>query len=411
MRVLCVLSQYNYGKHQRGEGYEYVNFIPALRRLGHEVLHFENWDRLCYRNFPELNAALLKAVEQNQPDLVFFVLTHYEIWLETLEILREAGITATVNWTTDDSWKYSQFSRFVAPAFHAFTTTYPAVLDRYHHDGITNVMLTQWAANSQSLQPPLHARECQFPVTFVGTAHGKRPMWIEELRRRGIGVECFGYGWPNGAVAAIDIPKIIRNSVVSLNFTNVGPIWDGWRSLRLSQIKARTFEVPGAGGFLLTEWAQNIERYYLPGKEIAVFHNPDDLAEQIHYYLDHAAERDAIAQAGYARTCVEHTYEQRLEQVLEFALFQRKAYLEQSLEIPTGRIDWDKFDLAVRQHKMTPFEHGFKRALVALANLIWGPVRGPRAARRLMFEISWRLAGARTYSAAGLPGRMFYEAS
>jgi len=34
-----------------------------------------------------------------------------------------------------------------------------------------------------------------------------------------------------------------------------------------------------------------------------------------------------------------------------------------------------------------------------------------RAARRLLFEISWRLGGRRTYSAAGLPGRLFYRES
>ena len=38
MRVLCVFGEHNYGDPNRGEGYEYANFVPALRRLGHEVL-------------------------------------------------------------------------------------------------------------------------------------------------------------------------------------------------------------------------------------------------------------------------------------------------------------------------------------------------------------------------------------
>ncbi len=411
MRVLCVFSRYNYGNPARGEGYEYVNFIPALRNLGHVVLHFENWDRRCYQDFRELNTALLKTVEQNQPDVVLCVLTHYEIWLETLEILREAGVAATVNWTTDDSWKYNQFSRFLAPVFHAFTTTYPSVLKRYHRDGMTNVLLTQWAASSHRLQPPIPAQQCQFPVSFVGTAHGQRPKWIDSLRRLGIDVACFGHGWPRGPVVATDIPAIIRNSVISLNFTNADWMWAGGRPQQLGQIKARTFEVPGAGGFLLTEWAQNIERHYLPDKEIAVFHNLAELAEQIHYYLGHNAERDAIADAGYARTCAEHTYEQRLKQVLEFTLLQRNAYLEQSINLSVGRIDWDKFSHAVARHTLTKSERQLRRAVMELTGLAWGPQRGPRAARRLVFELSWRLFGARTYSAAGLPGRMFYEVS
>jgi hypothetical protein len=33
------------------------------------------------------------------------------------------------------------------------------------------------------------------------------------------------------------------------------------------------------------------------------------------------------------------------------------------------------------------------------------------AARRFVFELSWRFAGARTYSASGWAGRMFYRES
>lgn len=50
-----------------------------------------------------------------------------------------------------------------------------------------------------------------------------------------------------------------------------------------------------------------------------------------------------------------------------------------------------------------------KKVLNKLCSTIWGPVRGSRAARRLVFELSWRLNGTNTYSAAGIPGRMFYE--
>jgi spore maturation protein CgeB len=49
--------------------------------------------------------------------------------------------------------------------------------------------------------------------------------------------------------------------------------------------------------------------------------------------------------------------------------------------------------------------------LAAPLRLVWGPRRGRRAARRLLFELSWRIAGARTYGAAGWPGRMFYRES
>ena len=40
---------------------------------------------------------------------------------------------------------------------------------------------------------------------------------------------------------------------------------------------------------------------------------------------------------------------------------------------------------------------------------IWGHSRGLRAARRIVFELSWRLVGEKTFSRSGWPARMFPE--
>ena len=44
MKILCVLGEHNYGDPGRGECYEYVNFLPALKSLGHEVVFFESFN-------------------------------------------------------------------------------------------------------------------------------------------------------------------------------------------------------------------------------------------------------------------------------------------------------------------------------------------------------------------------------
>lgn len=411
MRVLCVFGEHSYGRPDRGQGLDYPGFAPALRQLGHEVLFLESWNRTCYSGFRELNEALLRTVERHRPDVVLAVLIHYEIWLDCWEILRDSGLTATVNWTTDDSWKYDQFSRLVAPAFHAFTTTYPNVFLRYQRDGILNVLLTQWAANAGNLQPPLPAAQCEYKVSFVGAAHGKRKAWVEALRNRGIEVACFGHGWQRGPLASTDVLQVIRNSIISLNFANGALAWNGVLPSRTNQIKARTFEVPGAGGFLLSQWAEGLDQYYVPGQEIAVFRDIEEAARLIRYYLAHPDERDAVAWAGYRRTCAEHTYDQRLAGVLDFALKQRDCYFARAGKSPTGVIDWARFADVAERHKPTPALKLLRWLLVTACSAVWGRTRGPRAARRLVFEISWRLAGAHTYSASGWPGRLFYEAS
>ena len=84
-------------------------------------------------------------------------------------------------------------------------------------------------------------------------------------------------------------------SVISLNFANARGD---------NQIKARTFEVPGAGGFLLSEAAVGIEGIYSVDQEIAVFRDEQELAEKIRHFLSHPAERDAITALGASKDAV-----------------------------------------------------------------------------------------------------------
>lgn len=406
MKILCVLGEHNYGDPARGECYEYVNFLPALRNLGHQAVFFESFNRNTYRDFADLNRQFLEKVQAEKPDIILCVLLGYEIWMETLQLAREGSNAILVNWSTDDSWKYEQFSRYVAPAFHLYATTYPDALAKSRRDGHDNFILTQWAANSASLAEPLLAAQCRYTVSFIGTAYGNRPQWISALEERGIKVECFGHGWKNGPVAAEAIPKTMRDSIISLNFGDSGMVIKGIVPGRSRQIKARVFEVPGAGGFLMTEFAEGLDSFYRIGDEVAVFDGIPDLAEKIEHYIAHPEERDRMAMAGYIRTRNEHTYEMRFGNLLDAAMQQKKRFLDERRDI-----DFEKYDAIEKKHRTGVLLKIFKQMLLFPCVMIWGNRRGPRAARRFLFELSWRISGKATYTVSSWPGRLFYKES
>jgi spore maturation protein CgeB len=412
MKILCVFGEHNYGDPQRGVGYEYTNFIPAFRRLGHEIVFFESWNKGRYTGFADLNRQFLTTVEQTQPDLIVCVLLGCEVWVETLAMVREVSDAAIINWATDDSWKYDQFSRFILPSFDLYATTYWQAKIKASREGYHHVHLTQWAANAENLRTPIPSTDCRWDVSFVGTAYGNRTQWIASLKARGIRVECFGHGWENGPVAAETIPEIIRQSKISLNFGDSNWMLKGFIPYKSRQIKARVFEVPGCGGFLMTEYAQDMENYFKLEKELVLFHSLDVLEEKIRYFLANPARRDQIAMAGHLRTRHSHTYDRRFEILLN-AVGNMKINRLKKSDRPAEKqnINDEKFDRLERAHQPTTYLNLLRQALVIPCNLVWGRYRGPRAARRILFELSWRLCGKKTYSASGWPGRLFYHES
>ncbi len=400
MKILCVFTQYNYGDKARGVSIEYASFLPALRSLGHEVMHFETWNSTRYSTYAEMNRALLEAAATWRPRLVFTVQRDYEIWLETLKTLSEDFGIALATWITDDSFKFKQYSRFIAPYYDSVGTTYKYRIENYQQAGIQGALYTQWAANEQWLQEPKPAVECTHKVTFIGTKYGGREDLIQGLRSVGLEVSCFGYGWASGPVTTEQIPQIMLDSVISLNFSG------GFRSdgSHDRQVKARTFEVPGAGGFLLSEHAPSIDQFYRIGSEIDVFDGPDDLERKIRFYLDRPALRDSMAKAAYERTRAEHLYPSRLRGLFDHAL-QRQAL---RIQPNTGNLPDSRRSKGAFSNRPLSFpERHYRSMLIRICRFVWGPRRALQAARRITFELSVRLLGQRTFTADGLPGRLF----
>lgn len=406
MRILCVLSKFAYGKQERGENYDYVHFLPALERMGHKISFFDSGDRSSYGDFSELNAALLTHIDRFRPDVIFCVLMHYEIWLETLDLIRANSPAAIVNWGTDDSWKFTQASRFFAAHVDLHVTTSHMAESAALSRGLTNVMLSQWAASSGDLTEPRAAKDCQYEVSFVGNLYGYRHAWISELRDNGIEVATFGHGSEGGVIEAHKIPDIYNSSLISINFSGAGD--GGLKGLGSAarQIKARTFEVPGSGGFLLTESAPDLERYFVAGTEIAVFGTPAELIAKVKYFRDHPVERDRIACAGHRRTLEQHTYERRFAEILV-----RLRPVLEGRRNRTWTISVRDLAAQVAQHRAGWATAWLREFLVTSFSLLFGKARGVRAARRFLYEMSWRMCGEMTYRARGLPGRLFYGES
>ncbi len=81
-------------------------------------------------------------------------------------------------------------------------------------------------------------------------------------------------------------------------------------------VNQRIFDVPATGSFVLTDWREQMERLFEPGKEIVFYKEPDEIPELVSYYLEHAAQRHSIALAAHQRILKEHTYVHRMNTLI-----------------------------------------------------------------------------------------------
>jgi hypothetical protein len=84
-------------------------------------------------------------------------------------------------------------------------------------------------------------------------------------------------------------------------------------------VSDRLFEATGRGAFMIFPYIKGIEECFEIGTELVTYKFGDfkQLAGLIDYYYSHAAARERIRRAGHERTKRDHTYTNRLTQMLE----------------------------------------------------------------------------------------------
>lgn len=325
MRILYVAMVHDYGDPKRGLSFEQTNFHSALEGMGHEVVQFDFMEEAKRVGKASMRADLLAAAAEVKPDVAFFCLFTDEIDVATIEGVRRS--CPTVNWFPDDHWRFEIYTRHMAGAFDLAVTTDEDSLPKYAAEGITRVHLSQWACNRYAYGRA--SEEIEHDVTFVGQPHGTRQGTIDRLRAAGHEVECWGHGWPAGRLDHDGMVRVFGTSKINLNLSNsseppntlrvrVGRMLGrGPRGPRPAQIKGRNFEVPGCGGFLLTERVPHLERYFELGREVAVYDGEDDLVQQVGHWMRDEDSRRTVAEAGYRRTLAEHTYDHRFGAIFQ----------------------------------------------------------------------------------------------
>jgi len=168
--------------------------------------------------------------------------------------------------------------------------------------------------------------EKTIPISFVGSiskAHKTRTKWLEYICTEledgiigvwGSGIQTMSGNSPirkvfRGAAWGKDMYSILKRSKITLNH-HINISRDYANNMRL-------YEATGMGTFLITDWKKNLSDIFEPDKEVITYKTQEECVEKIRYYLENDKEREAIARAGQERTLKEHTYYNRMQELVE----------------------------------------------------------------------------------------------
>ncbi|WP_027721934.1 CgeB family protein [Maridesulfovibrio zosterae] len=105
-----------------------------------------------------------------------------------------------------------------------------------------------------------------------------------------------------------DLPAFYPMSKVSFNCTS--------RQMK-GAVNQRIFDVPACGGFVLTDYREQMEDLFEPDKEIISYDDVSEIPQLLKKWLADESGRKRISNAARKRILASHTYEHRLQDLIE----------------------------------------------------------------------------------------------
>jgi hypothetical protein len=314
--------EHAYARAFRALGHRVVPFdvaregrMPWLRnRLVHRLTrtHFGSRCRLSQ----EFNRHLLATVERERPTLLIAFRGDF-LMPETARRVREIGCRLVI-FNPDNPFPPAPSARpehlRTAQATDLYLIWSTPLAERLVGRGVNARFFPfGWDPEFHPCHPPEGPKTHE--VVFIGNWDRRREAFLEKIaghfdlkiwggcewhtctKRNSRLKTC----WQGGPVVGAALSEAVAQSAIVLNLFR--------DQHALGGVVMRTFEVPGAGGFLLSEANDEARRLFPEGETGAYFTDAADCVEKIRHWLAYPAERAALARRCARRVADEFTYE------------------------------------------------------------------------------------------------------
>ena len=319
LRVVLVAA-FNRRYHRSG-----LALARALTTLGCEVRRCEERRRGLNSLFGRPLVARLSATLARAAADAILVFKGARLAAADVRELKRVFGGRWINWFPDDPHELA-ISLGLGPAYDCFFTHDSSSLARHRAAGARAHYLA-FGCDPDYLRPLAgtrggwapwgRSRPGSAPLVFVGSRDPVREVVVRELTDLGLVV--WGPGWPGRALYGDDFVRALAGASVGLNIhQQFGPKGDPARYG--SGANMRVFELAAVGTAQLSDAKADIERHFIPGREIVLYRSVGELRARARDLLADPSARQALAAAARARALREHTWAHRLEELLTISL-------------------------------------------------------------------------------------------
>lgn len=320
-----------------------LSYERALKSVGADVLRFDIsvesnnlfWiaknrivyrlaiDSIYLRSFfsKKINQNLIELSSSYKPDWVF--LNNGE-WImpETIQALKSKGFKVAI-FHADNPFppNYNNRPETLKSAIQAdlYLIWSFGLVEKLKRFGIANVEFMPFGWDELNHPYQENIKQGEWPgVIFVGGWDREREDFLEELSSD-VPVKIYGpsywghrtrrksrvrSSWLGKSLTLNESALAIRQSAISLNILRTQHVVDGYND----GVIMRHFEVPGAGGFLLSTRSSTATNLFPEDETGVYFSDLDECLRKCNYYLNNESERLKLVAATHNLVATKYTY-------------------------------------------------------------------------------------------------------
>ena len=316
-------------------GIHIKQFGTGFAKLGHDVkmLNYKQMERGLnpFSRSPKAkhtlrHRSLEKEVKSFQPDLIIFVIAHLKFDFAYIKSFFKGSIA--VYDMDGPGWKCYDSLDWIKNVDLMITAS--RVSQRFLLENEIHAEYLPDGVDVNYYHPlKLSRKEKEFygaPLSFVGRPTTRRVRMFSNIADQGLVL--WGRRWARANECPVEalrklprcskdiigdnVVKIYSSSDMMLNILRE-PLDDPPTIMSL-----QVFLVPASGTCLLTEWVEELEEAFEPGKELLSFKTEDEFKELVLKYSTDRDELIKIGENGRKRCLSDHTHEKRVVELLEF---------------------------------------------------------------------------------------------